>query len=160
MSICPLCSFADKNQPEFNNDKAKDYLITDGIDIWKNFNRPHNLFIGCAFGKLYKKELFDNVRYPEGHYVEDNAIIHYLIYPCEKIVILDKPMYGYRLRTTGIMGSAKRSQLVKDIVLAFEDRRHFFIKMGHSDIAELVEKEMYYHLKPHLETHDKDTLKE
>ena len=54
-----------------------------------------NLFIQTgayyvvAWNKLYKKELFENIRYPEGRIHEDEATTHKLLYCASKVVELD-----------------------------------------------------------------------
>ena len=158
ITMYPLFVFSKDEDLTEITDHAKEFLITDGVDIWTNFNRPSSFYMGCAYGKLYERSLFDNVRYPVGHYVEDNAVIHRLVYPCKKIVILDKHLYGYRLRKDGIMGSAKKDAMVRDIILAFEDRRHYFLENNHPELAKVTEQEMLWHLRSPLLSFDKDMV--
>ncbi|BDP46005.1 glycosyltransferase family 2 protein [Enterococcus faecium] len=46
------------------------------------------LVVANAVSKLYKKELFENVRYPKGKIAEDAAVILKIINQCNKIPIL------------------------------------------------------------------------
>lgn len=55
-----------------------------------------------AWGKLYKIELFADVRYPVGRLHEDIFTTHKLIGASKKIVVGYKPGYLYRLRTNSI----------------------------------------------------------
>ena len=158
ISMYPLFVFTDYKDLPQSAEHAEDFLITDGVDIWTNYRRPKSFYMGCAYGKLYEKSLFDNVRYPVGHYVEDNAVIHRLVFPCKKIVILDNHLYGYRLRNDGIMGSAKKDAMVRDIILAFEDRRHYFLENNHPELARVTEQEMLWHLRSPLLSFDKDVV--
>lgn len=43
------------------------------------------LVVANAVSKLYKKELFENVRYPKGKIAEDAAVILKIINQCNKI---------------------------------------------------------------------------
>lgn len=47
-------------------------------------------------GKLYKKSLFDSIRFRQGIFYEDLDIIYRLFAVSNKIVFIDKPVYFYR----------------------------------------------------------------
>lgn len=48
-----------------------------------------------AVNKLYRRELFDEVRYPEGSITEDAAVIFSLVAQCERIAVNTKQQYYY-----------------------------------------------------------------
>ncbi len=48
--------------------------------------------------KLYRKEVFSSVRYPEGKLYEDMLIFMPLFSPCEKVVVCPQVLYFYRKR--------------------------------------------------------------
>lgn len=56
-----------------------------------------------AWGKLYKKKIFQELRYPKGHLYEDIAIIHKIVEQCERICIIGNVDYYYWQRKTSIM---------------------------------------------------------
>lgn len=59
--------------------------------------------ISCsACTKLFKKVFFESVCFPEGKLYEDRWIMHDWIMLCSKIVWIDKPLYYYVERLTGI----------------------------------------------------------
>ena len=55
-----------------------------------------------AWGKVYKKELFDEIRFPEGEIHEDVAIIYTVIAKCTKVCVISKALYYYRNNPGGI----------------------------------------------------------
>lgn len=63
------------------------------------------LFV-IACNKLYKRELFSQVRYPEGFINEDAATIHRLIGACNRIVTVEQTLYCYRQSANSIMRSS------------------------------------------------------
>ena len=67
-----------------------------------------------AWGRLYRAELFDDIRYPVGMYYEDFAIIYPLLKKCDKVVKVDCPLYGYRQRMNSILDtfSPKRAHVI------------------------------------------------
>jgi glycosyltransferase involved in cell wall biosynthesis len=78
------------------------------------------LLSGCidvaAWDKLYKKDLFSNIEYPEGENNEDAAIIYKLFDKCKTVVHCGKSFYYYRQRTGSITKngfSLSKSRLVE-----------------------------------------------
>lgn len=48
-----------------------------------------------AWNKLYKRELFQGIRYPEGRIHEDEATTHKLFYQAKKVAFVYRYLYGY-----------------------------------------------------------------
>ena len=57
-----------------------------------------------AWARVYRSELFNDIRYPVGRLYEDLAIIYPLLKKCKKIVKIDTIVYGYRQRESSILG--------------------------------------------------------
>lgn len=82
-------------------------------DGWVKFNRYKamesffaNDFIGySACNKLYRRELFNNILYPEGMLMEDKATTYKLIYKSNLVVVNLSRKYHYYLRADSIMQS-------------------------------------------------------
>ena len=51
-----------------------------------------------AWNKLYKKELFDGIQYPEGRVYEDVSTTHQLVHKAKRIFMLSDCLYHYCLR--------------------------------------------------------------
>ena len=61
---------------------------------------------GFFWGKLFRRELFEHVRLPEGYWYED-TIVHFLLFRmCEAFVCLPQPLYAYRVNEKGITKSS------------------------------------------------------
>lgn len=59
--------------------------------------------ISCsACNKLFKKEMFDLLKFPEGRLYEDRLVMHDWLVPLQKIVWIDKAFYYYVSRETSI----------------------------------------------------------
>lgn len=59
-----------------------------------------------AWGKLYKRDLWKDIRFPVGRLFEDIPTIYKTFFLSKKIVVLSTVLYYYLLRDTSIMGSA------------------------------------------------------
>ena len=60
-------------------------------------------FNHSAWNKLYSRKLWDGIRYPEGQVYEDIATTFQIVSRCDKICILDNPLYRYRKRPGSIL---------------------------------------------------------
>ncbi|WMJ89809.1 glycosyltransferase [Anaerocolumna sp. MB42-C2] len=60
-------------------------------------------FNTSAWDKLYKRELFTEIRYPEGKIYEDLATTYKLFHKASKIIYNSKPKYYYRMNSESIM---------------------------------------------------------
>ena len=78
---------------------------------------------------VYKKSVFDGIRFPEGRIHEDHARIHEIVYNCKKIVTSSKRYYLYVRHSAGITGTAfspknlAREEALKDRINFFLDKK-------------------------------------
>lgn len=56
----------------------------------------HHVAATIACSKLYPKKIWDNLRFPVGKIHEDNAVVHYVVKQCKKIVCLNQVVLNYR----------------------------------------------------------------
>ena len=84
----------------------------------------YNFSIAC--GRLYKKELFNKIRYPFGRLHEDEFTTYKLIYACEKIAVANVPLYYYFQNSEGIMKSELSLGRLSDGLDAFKEQIDFF----------------------------------
>lgn len=101
-----------------------------------------NLFIQTgayyvvAWNKLYKKELFENIRYPEGRIHEDEATTYKLFDQAIKCVFVDNALYGYFVGSGGTSITRNGFHLKKlDWRAANKERVQYFVE---KDYGELV----------------------
>ena len=55
-----------------------------------------------AWNKIYKRELFSDIKYEEGVYYEDMYTMYNIALKCNKIKLIDTPFYIYRQRENNI----------------------------------------------------------
>ena len=71
----------------------------------------------CAYAKLYKRELFDDIRFPKGRVYEDTAIMYKIIEKANnKIVFGDKRCYYYISRAGSISKHTEFNENEKDYI--------------------------------------------
>ncbi len=64
-----------------------------------------NWYSAFAWGKLYRKECFNSIRYPEGILYEDVSIWYKLLFSVDSIAIVNEALYYYYQRRDSIMNS-------------------------------------------------------
>lgn len=57
-----------------------------------------------VWDKLYRRELFEDLRFPEGKTFEDMAVMHWLFLRAQRVVCLPAVMYHYLQRSNSIVG--------------------------------------------------------
>lgn len=126
-----ICSFSYVGTIDEELSKMKSPIQTEIIssdDFLKNKLFGYNYWYWVvAWNKLYKRNLFDKIRYPLGKQNEDEFVIHEIVSNCNKIACISRPLYYYVQRNTSIMG---KSVSIKnyDAVEAMFKRGIFFKK--------------------------------
>lgn len=87
-------------------------------------------------GKIYRSELFDNIRMPIGKINEDDFTSWKLYYKARKIVVTDAPYYYYTYNGTSIMATQNKKPRL-DFFEAYDERITFFKKKGDFVLEEL-----------------------
>lgn len=90
--------------------------------------QPYGGTFIVVWNKLYRKSIFQNLRFPYGKQHEDEFIIHHVVAQCKKIVCVEDELYYYTQRNDSIM-SQKFNVKYMDYGEALIDRYYFTKKM-------------------------------
>lgn len=90
-----------REKTEFTMDTRKEFTCIDAI---KEVLLLRNIDVS-ACDKVYKKKLFEEIRYPEGKISEDAAVIFQLLNKSNGIIHVGKPFYHYIFRKNSISKS-------------------------------------------------------
>ena len=83
----------------------------------------------AVWNKLYRRELFYAIRYPEGRVYEDLATTHKLIFAAKRILILPDVLYYYVFRKDSI-SHINSSKYAGDAFLAWLERVEYLKSRG------------------------------
>lgn len=98
-----------------------------------------------AWNKLYKRSLFDQLRYPNGRLYEDEFITYKLLYYSNNITYLPLRLYYYMQREDSITSMKKNSEDRLDVIFAFKERLEFIYENDISYLGqETAQKYIYY----------------
>lgn len=126
--------------PHENYDNIN-FELTSPEDFLVNHSWQYNY----AWGKLYHKSMFDDVRYPIGKNFEDTFTTYKVLHKCEKIAYTDLQLYYYLRNEQGISRSPwKPSELV--IFDAMQEQLQFYKEKG---LEKAFEKEFQLFVHHH-----------
>ena len=95
----------------------------------------NNSICTVAWNKLYRKDLFEDIRFPVGFLHEDEATVYKLLYKARIVTYTPRPFYKYFQRSSGIMGEDIENRS-DDLLTALDDRISYFYDQKDLDLAE------------------------
>lgn len=140
LAYIAMCEF--KKVPEFKKKELSDKItLNQKSEILNNkeavfkLGESGSVAYIVAWNKLYKKNLFNNIRFKEG-------IIHRLLYQVNKLVYIKEKLYFYLQREGSIMDK-RLSINSADYLLACFDRVRFFYE---KNLIQLKDKREEFYL--------------
>ena len=144
------CAF--KRVPDYNFDftlpKKEEIKETTNVQKLKElYSEDEDEYVKTVviWNKLYKKELFNGVKYPSRTLLDDEYVTYKLIYPAKKIVSTNRIMYAYLQTDSSIMRSGYKENRVYDILWSYEQAYYFFKEKDNEELqkAVLLKHEFY-----------------
>ena len=127
ISVCQPLRITDNGDSiDVEKNIFKDFVVSGNLVCFHEFmSRQHIGTIAC--GKLYKIDLFKDVRYPNGRYHEDVFTTYKLIALSDSIAVGGEKKYVYRIRKSSITQSSFSPKHL-DAVIAKEELADFIMK--------------------------------
>lgn len=119
MSCCGYKDVFENN--EYEDEIIDDYKIYawDKVETLKKILLSQNI-TNSAWAKLYKKSLFENVRFPVGRIFEDQGTTYKIVDKIHKAVFVDAILWYYLIRGTSIQNSSWNEKCFDEIDLCRE----------------------------------------
>lgn len=121
----------------------------------EGYSGPYGWYYVVAWNKLYKKELFDQLRYPLGKQHEDEFLIHHIVYRCKIISCVEDSLYFYLQRSESIMAQ-QFSVKTMDIGEALMDQYHFAKGKGLTTLKNFAVRRLSYKMERWKDIAQKD----
>lgn len=107
-----------------------------------------------AWNKLYRRKLFEIIRYPEGFVFEDHGTTHRLVQKSERIWVTNNVLYHYCFREDSIVNSdTKKNQ--RDLYEMKMQEIHGLEVFGYSELAEALKTDTCLSYLIHFGTQEK-----
>jgi glycosyltransferase involved in cell wall biosynthesis len=150
-----ICDYLLVNEGESYIDELRNFEINaknfSNIDALKQIYTNNGTTFIVAWNKLYRRYLFNDLRFEEGRLHEDEFMAHKILYASPKVTYLPIPLYSYLQRRGSIIGSGFNLKRL-DAVYAAKDRIKFFKKIKQSKLRQKAEYNyikmfFFYYLK-------------
>ena len=82
-----------------------------------------------AWAKLYRREVFARERFPVIKLHEDEALVYKLLYGCQKVALVDAPLYFYTDNSSGMMANRFKPEQMTMLEI-LDDRLAFYRENG------------------------------
>lgn len=132
----------------FYNECSDKYMTIEhlsNIESLHRMNQDNGVVFVIACNKLYKKELFNNLRYKEGIIHEDEYMVHKVLYAAKKINYIHEKLYFYMQRDGSIMNNRTDINRI-DYWFALSDRIRLFNKIGLKRLQYRYEEKYLYEI--------------
>lgn len=101
------------------------------------FKRSHLSFI-LSWGKIYRRFLFNNIRFPQGKFHEDEFTTYLILYNAKKIAYTSETLYYYFQRINSIMVTPHPYDLLEAEETQFAFLIQYNMEKNKSDLARLI----------------------
>ena len=125
VSICNFQDVYENEKVDIRLKETSEILTFDNSNKFEQLYKDLRLRFVTAWGKLYRKDIFDKVKYPVGKINEDEFVCHHILSPCNKVCYSDVKYYYYLQRENSIMHQ-KYSKRNLDVFDGLYDRILFF----------------------------------
>lgn len=116
------------------------------ITGYEALRRLERVYYVVQWNKLFKKKIFDDLRYPVGMYHEDEYIAAHEFYVADTVVCMNKKLYIYNAVRENSITRTLSGKRLKDVSDAFEHRLQFFKEIGRPDCIGSTVRVYVYHL--------------
>ena len=129
LSVCRWEYVRGETIPEHGPGETRVYT---GREMLANLYVPDGAYFVVAWNKLYRKELFEDIRYPLGRIHEDEATTYRIYDKVKKAAYVDRSLYGYFVTPVSITRGFNPKRM--DWVTAVAERLDFFEQKGYTEL--------------------------
>lgn len=117
------------DEPEakpFCSKRGRRYVTLKDCEAVRDLFVSNQYLRHAAWNKLYKKEIFDEIRFPVGRIYEDSGVMYKIMDRINKVACLDAYLYHYVQREDSIIHSAYNSQKITDRLFYGKEAMTYF----------------------------------
>ena len=134
----------EKMQKEYPNELTG-LEVLDNIEALKRIYRSHYTNACALWSKIYRRELFNGLRFTEDTAFEDDEVVPQLVERSKKTVFFEIPLYCYVKRENSIITAPKQKNIMA-LTNHLEARMLRFQKLD-SELYDLGLRHFYHYLK-------------
>ena len=130
MAVCNMIRIYDDGSTE------PFYAPVSELTIWEGQQRFETLKQPSACNKLFRADLFRDIRFPKGKFYEDTFVYHILAHRANRIALTGHDGYYYLSRRESILGQPKYTDRYFDFVEAVYKRMAYLLEHQVAHYAE------------------------
>lgn len=143
VSMCSCRCCKENGEKIFSFNIAEDKIIS-GKQLLNNvFDKKNGMVYTVVWTKMYKKQLFSELRFEKGRNYEDEYLNPKLFWNVGKVAVVSKPLYNYVIRQGSITQSNFNIKNICDANNALTSRIEFYNRHGNNY---LTRKAIYFYL--------------
>lgn len=128
--FCEKITFVDGN-------KQNEEVLNGCEILWRLFGKDYVTYV-VAWGKLYLRQLFEDVEFPYGKINEDEATTYKLFNKAKRVAVSEANVYGYYMRQGSITKSVFTHKKLDFLAIA-KERYLFFESQEKIDLRDSFE---------------------
>lgn len=136
LCVCTMTT-GDRSDYAFPENDHRKVEVLEGIEKFRKLFDDRKFDSIVPWEKLYKRELFQGLRYPDGKIHEDEHLAHYILDRAKRVTYTNDVLFYYTAEKKGITKSSFSLKRL-DCVPALLDRIRFFEKYGDAGLLRLV----------------------
>lgn len=128
LSLCGYCRFSGELPRESAEGQTRVLTRSEALGMLNEWRSEEATEMVVACMKLYRKSLFENLRFRRGVLHEDEFITHQVLDRCGKVVCNSARLYYYRFNEQSIMGTVDQQKAFAHLIFleALGERIDFF----------------------------------
>lgn len=131
ISLCVHRRFCKDSELSFDTESIQEGNVISSMEAMRLLNEcpiPEGLAQVTPCAKIYRKSIFDTIRFPEGTRHEDEYIAHLVLNETEAVAQNPSKLYYYREHEDSYMGSTRQMKDIAHLVLfdALSQRVDFY----------------------------------
>lgn len=140
-----VCGFI-KTSTEVKQDSSSEVRILEFSNVEALQHLTGKLYVPLVvtWGKLYKANLFRNIRFPVGKIHEDEFTTYKLLYVANKVVYTPQVLLYYWQRSDSIMGSGFKLKNRLHAMEAYQQRADFFHTINQLSLESRTYLNLFY----------------
>ena len=129
-----VCNYKKGKELDTSDFDGKDEIsVFDSSEMAHKFSSQVTL-LDVPWARIYKKELFENIRFPDKTLHEDVWVAHRLLCDANRVVFSDRKYYCYYEREDSISLVQDRKKRISDLIDGMIDRNLYFKEKGYDDV--------------------------
>ena len=130
--------FKKKETPAIHDAEVPADAVMSGEEATKKLLTEQENYQVVAWNKIYKRDLFKRIRFPETKKYEDTLTTYKLLYKANRVSFISEILYFYTQRKSSIMGENKLDERLNAKLTAAQEAKEYFKKNEYLENAACI----------------------